>query len=293
MSTDTSVGTIGFVGLGDMGAGIAASYAREGLDLVAFDLRPELAKTVEGWGGRFAISLADVASSSDVLCLCLVDDKQVLGLLDGGLLDDVHRGAVLVVHSTVSPQTMAKVAEVGDAHGVEVLDAPVSGGHAASVAGTLSVMVGGPRSTYDRLAPMWDAMSSAAYWIGEQSGAGQVAKLCNNLMGLTNNLVALEAMGLARAYGVEESTALAVASTSTGDSWYVEHWGFIDGLLLNHPQAGRDADFHLLMKDLRSAVQIGEEGGAVLSIGRFAIGEGERILGERLALLEKLQAEQQ
>ncbi|WP_344417682.1 NAD(P)-dependent oxidoreductase [Pseudonocardia ailaonensis] len=282
------MGVVGFVGLGDMGAGIAANYARSGLDLLAHDLRAELEPEVRGWGGDWAASTDELLGRSRILCVCLVDDRQLRGFVDQAqVFAGLAPGSTLVVHSTVSPELMGQLADEAAGQGVEVVDAPISGSHARAVAGTLSVMVGATATTFERLRPLWDAMSAHAYRISDTPGSGQVVKLCNNMMTIANNLVALEAITIAESYGVEESAFLDVVRTSSGSSWIVEHWGTIDTLLMTHPQAGRGADFHLLVKDIRDAVRIGAERGRAPEIAGAATSAAPRVFGERLDDLRK------
>lgn len=280
---ENDLGTVGFIGLGDMGEGIASNYARH-LDLLAFDLRPELEAEVVSWGGRWARDAVQLLELSDIVCVCLVDDRQLRGFIDGAkAFEHMRSGITLVLHSTLSPGMVRELAEDGARHGIEVVDAPVSGARAASVAGTLAVMVGASEATFERLRPLWDAMSSHAFRIGDEPGSGQVAKLCNNVMAMTNELVALEAVKLARAHHVDEAVVVEVARAGSGNSWVIEHWGAIDDLLLNHPQATSDTEFRLLLKDLRTAVRTGAEAGVELAISGLASAEGVRLYAERVA----------
>jgi 3-hydroxyisobutyrate dehydrogenase len=142
-------------------------------------------------------------------------------------------------------------------------------------------MVGSRPDVFERLRPLFAAISSHAYWIGDVPGCAQVAKLCNNIMGVTNNLVALEGLRIAQAYGISEKAFLEVVRVSSGNSWIIENWGTTDRLATNHSH-GAGSHFLILLKDLRDAVQIGSEAGVTSEIASKAAAEGERILEYRL-----------
>jgi 3-hydroxyisobutyrate dehydrogenase-like beta-hydroxyacid dehydrogenase len=287
METDVEIlRTIGFVGLGDMGAPIAANYARKGFDLLAYDLRPELESQVVGWGGRWAQDATDLIQRSDVLCICLLDDHQLRGFIDQHrVFEHLRAGSALVIHSTVLPSLIRDLTREASEHGIEVVDAPVSGSHAARATGDLTVMVGSTPDTFERLRSLFAAMSSHAYWIGDAPGCAQVVKLCNNMMGVTNSLVALEGLRIAQAYGISETTFLDVVRVSSGNSWIIENWGTTDRLAMNHSH-GAGAQFLILLKDLREAIEIGSEAGVTSEIASQAAAAGERILEDRLQHLQ-------
>lgn len=283
METDgETLRTIGFVGLGDMGAAIAANYAGKGFDLLAYDLRPELESQVVSWGGRWAQNATDLIQGSDVLCICLLDDYQLRSFIDEQrVFDHLRAGATLVIHSTVLPSLIRDLTREASGHGIEVVDAPVSGSYAARASGALTVMVGSTPDAFERLRSLFAAISSHAYWIGDVPGCAQVVKLCNNMLGEINNLVALEGLRIAQAYGISEKTFLDVVRVSSGNSWIVENWGQTDKMALNHLH-GASANFLILLKDLREAIQIGNEAGVTSEIASQAAAAGERILENRL-----------
>ncbi len=197
--------TIGFVGLGDMGAPIAANYARKGFDLLAYDLRPELESQVVSWGGRWAQDATDLIERSDVLCICLLDDHQIRGFIDQQRVFDTERRRHSDTQHTSLPSLGRDLTREASEHSIEVVDAPVSGSHAARATGALTVMVGSTPDAFERLRSLFAAMSSHAYWIGDVPGCAQVVKLCNNIMGVTNNLVALEGLRIAQIFGFRET----------------------------------------------------------------------------------------
>jgi 3-hydroxyisobutyrate dehydrogenase len=285
MPTRTSP-TVGFVGLGDMGGPVAKGIADAGFNLVAFDLRDTLATEVAGWGATWASSADGAARASDVLGLCVVNDKQVLDAVADGLLAAMRPGTLLIVFSTVTPDTMEELERQAREVAVEVIDAPVSGGHAAAVRGELTVMVGGSQANFARAEPILKAIGAHIFHVGEHVGAGQAAKICNNHMALCNNLALLEALGLGKRLGLSEEAILEVAAVSSGNSWYIDNWGFTDNLLLNHPMAGEEANFTLLIKDLWCAIEVARHLKFPLVLASVAAQYGPVLLKDRLDTLK-------
>jgi 3-hydroxyisobutyrate dehydrogenase len=279
--------TVGFIGLGDMGGAIAKCLAGAGFDLIAYDRRSELREEVQSWGAGWADGEA-VVHGRDVVAVCLVNDEQVLGAVlgPGGLLSAMKPDSCLLVFSTVTPATMRQLQEEAAGHGIIVVDAPVSGGREAADRGELTVMLGGRPEDVARVMPVVEAAGKNIFHVGDEVGAGQAAKICNNLMALNNNLVLLEGLGLGSALGLSEESLLKVAAVSTGNSWYVEHWGFTDNLLMNHPMAGEEANYYLLVKDLWCAIDAAREVKHPLVLTGLAAQYGPDLLRGRLHQLQ-------
>jgi 3-hydroxyisobutyrate dehydrogenase-like beta-hydroxyacid dehydrogenase len=283
-SSDTSPGTIGCVGLGDMGAPIAANYARHGLTVLAHDLRPALEDDVVSWGAQWVARSADLVTGVDVLCICLLNDKQVRAFVrDERVFELMHPGGTVVVHSTVSPKLVIELTELGRAQGIHVVDAPVSGTQALSHAGRLTVMVATEPAIFDALRPLWAAIGETVIRVADTPGSAQVIKLCNNMMAEANYLVALEALRIAQAHDISEGTFLEVVTASSGNSWMTENWDHPRRHMLTHPEGGPDAKFAILLKDLQIAVQIATEAGIVPLVSAVAGVAGEQLLAHRFA----------
>ncbi|MEO8299767.1 MAG: NAD(P)-dependent oxidoreductase, partial [Burkholderiales bacterium] len=235
-SAPPDFGRVGFIGLGDMGGPMGYNLVAAGFDVAVFDLRPELLLAAKEKGARIADSLSGMPGACRTIGICVWSDEQVTDAVLGpqGLITGNAKALTLVVHSTVRPQTIDRIAAAFAPKGWEVVDAPVSGGRAASLTGTLSLMVGAPKASYERLLPYLQTVGAHLFHVGENPGAGEVAKLCNNLMGLCNTYAVLEAMKLGAHYGLDEEMVRKVASVSTGMSWYTEHWDFVDNLIQTH-----------------------------------------------------------
>ncbi|MGK5550216.1 NAD(P)-dependent oxidoreductase [Actinomadura kijaniata] len=189
---------VGFVGLGQMGAPMATHLA--GPSLTVYDTRPEAMEPLVARGARAARDPAEVAARADLVCLMVRDDDQV-NEVAAALLPAARPGTVLAVHSTIRAGTAERLAERARPHGVEVVDAPVSGGFMGAAAGTLAVMVGGSPQAFDRCREPFGAWAGLVLRVGPV-GAGTRAKLARNLLHFVAFTAAAEAQRLAEAAGV-------------------------------------------------------------------------------------------
>lgn len=282
------LGTVGFVGLGDMGEPMAHNLIARGFDVSVFDLRAAPLQLVKEKGGRVASSLKELADTCDTLGLCVWSEEQLLDCFygEGGLFASEAGGRTLLVHSTVTPGFIDRVAKDCDQRGWDLLDAPVSGGRAGSIAGTLTLMVGGAMPAFERCEPYLRAVGTNIFHMGETPGAGAVMKLCNNMMALCSAFVANEAFKLATAFGIDEKSVIDCARVSTGNSWIIEHPGFFDDLLTSHPHPD------VFYKDLWEAVEAGKKKGLELTISGVVALCGPRFSEERKAIIRERKSRQ-
>ncbi|MDZ7374636.1 MAG: 2-hydroxy-3-oxopropionate reductase [candidate division KSB1 bacterium] len=195
---------LGFIGLGVMGGPMARNLLRAGYQMTVYDLRPEAMQPLVGEGATPARSSRQVAEQSDVVITVLPDspDVELAVLGRDGVRDGIREGALFIDMSTISPATALLVHERLAERGVQVLDAPVSGGEIGAKEGTLSIMVGGDEQAFERALPILRVLGKRIVRIGGP-GAGQIAKICNQiLVGVTLVGVA-EALTLARKAGVD------------------------------------------------------------------------------------------
>ncbi|MGZ0217401.1 MAG: NAD(P)-dependent oxidoreductase [Acidimicrobiales bacterium] len=211
---------IGFIGLGNMGKPMATNVVAAGFPTTVFDRDPTPVHDLVRLGADQALTARGLAEHSDVICIVVMTDEQTLSLMDGddGLLAGLSPGTLIVLHSTISVDTCRRVAALAEPFGVSVVDAAVSGAEERSIAGTLTLMVGGADSDVEFLAPLFEVVGSEVFHMGDL-GMGQVTKQCNNLLTLTTLQVVEEALRLARDLGVDEARIKQVIQTSTGDSW--------------------------------------------------------------------------
>ena len=195
---------IGFVGLGVMGRPMAQNLLKAGYTLAVYARRLETAQVLAAGGASLTGSPREVARASDIVFTMVTNtpDVEQVVLGDDGLIHGLAPGSVVVDCSTIAPGATRRMAEILRARGIEMLDAPVSGGEAGAVQGTLSVMVGGRPEVYARVRPVLERMGKTVVHVGE-NGAGQVAKAVNQLILVTTREACAEGLALARRCGVD------------------------------------------------------------------------------------------
>jgi 2-hydroxy-3-oxopropionate reductase len=202
---------VAFIGLGIMGAPMARNLLRAGYDVTAFNpTRAKVDAFVED-GGKGAGSVAEAVGEADVVITMVPASPQVeqVVLHDGGVLENVRSGALLIDMSSITPQTSVEVAKAAAERGVEVLDAPVSGGEAGAVEGALSIMVGGEQETFDAAKPVFEALGKTIVLCGPH-GSGQTVKAANQLIVAVNIQAVAEAVVFLEKSGVDLAAALDV-----------------------------------------------------------------------------------
>jgi len=279
------VTTVGVIGLGDIGRGVAEAVVRAGLGLVVCDLRPEATGRFSTTA-RVAGSPAELGERSDVVVVAVVDDRQVLAVLDGegGALGACAPGSAVLVVSTVSPGTIEAVAALASRRDVDVVDCGVSGGPAAAAAGTLVAMVGGDGAAVERVRPVLDAFTSLVVHMGPL-GAGLKAKLARNLVQYGSWLAAYEAQVLAEAAGIELGKLAEVIRVSDQLIGGSSRLMFRDTVAPFPPDA--DTGFVALMaaaaglahKDLRAALELGASLGVDLPLAEMADARCDAVFG--------------
>ena len=196
--------TIGFIGLGTMGTPMARRLLNAGYAVTVWARRHTTIAPLSAAGASAGDSPADVAAKSDIVMTVVTDTRAVEEVILGerGIAQGARPGSLVVDHSTIAPDGARRLASALQARGVDMLDAPVSGGSAAAEAGTLAIMIGGPKPAVDRVTPVLSSYAKSIVHIGD-SGAGQVAKACNQICTIVNQLGAAEAMLLAERAGVD------------------------------------------------------------------------------------------
>ena len=217
---------VGFVGLGIMGAPMAANILKAGFELTVWNRTTARAEPLLALGARLAGSPAEVAAASQVTVSCVSDspDVEAVALGPGGVAEGAAQGSVYIDCSTISPTIAKKVAGVLADRGVGMLDAPVSGGDIGAKAGTLAIMVGGDADVFERCLPILQAMGKTIVHCGP-SGSGQVVKLCNQVAGALNLLAMAEAITLSRRAGVDPAKMLEVVGAGAASSWMLQNLG--------------------------------------------------------------------
>jgi 3-hydroxyisobutyrate dehydrogenase len=270
----TTSQTIAFIGLGNMGLPMAANLARAAHRVTAFDLSADAVAKARAQGLQVAASAAEAVEGADVVVSMLPASKHVESLFLGadGLLVRQASGSLVIDCSTIAPAAAKKVAREAAARGLSMIDAPVSGGTAGATAGTLTFIVGGDAAALERARPVLQAMGRNIFHMGD-AGAGQVAKLCNNMALGVIMAVTGEALALGVAHGLDARALSQMMAVSTGRSWATEVCNPWPGVLENAPASrGYSGGFgsDLMLKDMGLAVEAAMGIGATIPLGELA-----------------------
>jgi 3-hydroxyisobutyrate dehydrogenase len=265
---------IAFLGLGNMGLPMAANLAKAGHAVTAFDLSAEVCAKARGLELPVAASAAAAVEDAQVVISMLPASRHVesLYLGEGGLIAALPGGTLVIDCSTIAPASAQKVAQAAAAKGVDMIDAPVSGGTAGATAGTLTFIVGGEAAALERARPVLQGMGKNIFHMGA-AGAGQVAKLCNNMALGVIMAVTGEALALGVAHGLDPKALSQMMAVSTGRSWATEVCNPWPGVLENAPASrGYTGGFgnDLMLKDLGLAVEAAMGVGATIPLGELA-----------------------
>jgi 3-hydroxyisobutyrate dehydrogenase len=250
---------IGFIGLGNMGAPMAANLVKAGHQVTGYDIVPAAVATLAAKGGRAAASAAEAIAAGEIVITMLPAGPQVreVYLGNGGVLGRARKDALLIDCSTIDVDTARAVAAAAAEAGFEMLDAPVSGGTAGAAGATLTFMVGGDASVFARAQPILEAMGRTIVHTGP-AGNGQAVKICNNMLLAVSMIGVCEALTLGQELGLAPQTLFDVVSKSTGQCWALTGYCPVPGPVPSSP-ANRDyaAGFTaaMMLKDLRLAQQ--------------------------------------
>ena len=217
---------LGFIGLGIMGRGMAHNLLRAGFKLSVWNRTASRMDSLIAAGAKAAASPADVAALSDIIFICVSDtpDVEAVILGENGVLHGVQAGSLVVDHSTISPQATREMAAQLADKGVDMLDAPISGGSEGAERGTLSIMIGGEAEQVTRAMPYLEVMGKTITHVGAQ-GAGQTVKLVNQILVVGNALAMSEALLFAQAGGLDLDKTLAAVSKGAAGSWMLSNRG--------------------------------------------------------------------
>ncbi|WP_287885805.1 MULTISPECIES: 3-hydroxyisobutyrate dehydrogenase [Paracoccus] len=257
---------IGFIGLGNMGGPMAANLAKAGHKVAGFDL----AAPMPG-GVVKAASAAEAAAGAEVV-ITMLPNGAILRAVADEIVPAMAAGAVFCDCSTVDVESARAVAGQAQAAGLGALDAPVSGGVGGATAGTLTFMVGGSAEAFDKVKPLFDIMGQKAVHCGE-AGAGQAAKICNNMILGVTMIATCEAFALADKLGLDRARMFDVVSTSSGYSWSMNAYCPAPGVGPASPaDNGYKPGFaaELMLKDLRLSQQAAEAADADTPMGELA-----------------------
>jgi 3-hydroxyisobutyrate dehydrogenase len=263
---------IAFIGLGNMGGGMAANLAKAGHEVRAFDLSEEaLARAVEAGCAR-AASAAEAVTGAEAVVTMLPAGRHVAGVYEADVFPNAAPGTLLLDCSTIDVATARANIEASTAKGLVAVDAPVSGGIAAANAGTLTFMVGGTDEGFARAQPILAKMGKAVIHAGD-AGAGQAAKICNNVLLGASMIATCESLALAQKLGLDPQKFFDIASVSSGQCWSLTSYAPLPGVGPTTPaDNGYKGGFAaaLMLKDLRLAMEAAQSVDADVPMGSRA-----------------------
>ncbi len=272
---------VAFVGLGNMGLPMAVNLVAAGHAVIAFDTQPTALEKAADAGMKGVSNIAEAVSDAEFIITMLPNGAIVLKVFED-IIAAAQAGAVVIDSSTIDVASARVAHELAAGAGLKMLDAPVSGGIGGAAAGTLTFMVGGEKDAFDRARSILDVMGGKIVHCGA-GGAGQAAKICNNMLLGISMIGACEAFALAEKLGLSANAAFDVISTSSGSCWSVNTYCPVPGV---GPQTPADNGYkpgfaaELMLKDLGLSQQAASEAGQATPMGEHALALYETFVKE-------------
>ncbi|HEY5720836.1 MAG TPA: 3-hydroxyisobutyrate dehydrogenase [Allosphingosinicella sp.] len=263
---------IAFIGLGNMGGGMAANLARAGHEVIAYDLVEAALEKAESHGCKRAGSAAEAVKKAEAVVTMLPAGKHVRDVYESAVIGTAPKSAILIDCSTIDVATAREEIEKAEGQGYQMVDAPVSGGIAAADAGTLTFMVGGSDEAFARAEAILEKMGKTVIHAGGP-GSGQAAKICNNMLLGASMIATCETFVMAQKLGLDPKTFFDIASKASGQCWSMTTYCPVPGV---GPETPADRDYEggfaaaLMLKDLRLAMEAAESVDAYTPMGSQA-----------------------
>ena len=265
---------IAFIGLGNMGGPMARNLVKAGHSLTVFDLSKAAVDSLVAEGAVAAASPSEAARGAEVVVSMLPAGAHVKSVYaaEGGVIDTIAKGSLLIDCSTIDVATAREVSAVAEKAGMDMVDAPVSGGVGGAAAGTLTFMVGGSDAAFGRAQPILEAMGKTIVHAGGP-GNGQAAKICNNMLLGISMIGTCEAFALAEKLGLDPQKLFDISSKSSGQCWSMTSYCPVPGPVPTSP-ANRDYApgfaTAMMLKDLKLAQEAAAKAGAAIPLGNQA-----------------------
>jgi len=247
---------VGFIGLGIMGRGMTRNLMNKGFEVTVWNRTASRMDEFVADGATAAASPIEVAETCDIIMLCVSDTPDVEAVVTGenGVLGGLSDGKLVIDHSTISPHTTMELAKLVNEKGAHWLDAPISGGSEGAANGTLSIMIGGDNTHFERAKPYLEAFGKTITHVGKQ-GAGQMVKLVNQILVVVNCFAAAEALMFAQAGGLDLQSTLAAVEGGAAGSWMLSNRG--SQMIVRDWRPGFTID--LQQKDLRLVLEAADQ----------------------------------
>ena len=266
--------TITFIGLGNMGGPMATNLIKAGHDLTAFDLSAEAVKTLTSEGAKSAATIQEAVEGAEVVISMLPAGQHVESVYLGnnGLLQQLPSTTLVIDSSTIAPETARGVAKAAIEAGITFMDAPVSGGVGGAKAGTLTFICGGEEDAFERARPILDGMAKNIFHAGPH-GAGQMAKICNNMLLAIQMAGTAEALALGVKNGLDPAVLSEIMKQSSGGNWALNGYnpwpGVMEGVPASRDYAGGFL-VNLMTKDLGLAMENATANHSPIPMGALA-----------------------
>jgi 3-hydroxyisobutyrate dehydrogenase-like beta-hydroxyacid dehydrogenase len=255
---------VGFIGLGVMGRPMAENLLKKGFPVVAYDVRKEPLDALQKSEVQIVESSKEVGAICSIIIVMVLDDKQAESAILGekGVLGGAKEGSVIIVTSTLSPAFVKRAAGKAAEKGVGFIDAPVSGGSAGAIAGTLTIIAGGEDHLIERCRPILEAMSKNLFKVGDV-GTGQVVKMANQIITNSSWLATTEAVALATKAGISLERLLEIIRVSTGNTWAAQGNTWLNWWKLKVAKGSTSLNMNI--KDIKLAFETSKEFGLNLT----------------------------
>ena len=265
---------IGFIGLGNMGLPMANNILKAGIEVNAFDLSEKALNQAENLGMSIKQNSESVLEDIDALITMLPNGSSVEKIfLDDNLLEGINKQTLIIESSTISPEISKKVSKVAKNYGISMLDAPVSGGVKGAELGNLTFMVGGSESDLQKGSSLFKIMGDKIFYAGE-SGSGQIAKLCNNMLLAVHMCGTAETLALGVNNGLDPVVLSEIMKNSSGGNWSLEKYNPYPGVMKTAP-ASEDYSGGflntLMLKDLNLVSELALQSESSTPMGKLAL----------------------
>ena len=265
---------IGFIGLGNMGLPMANNILKAGIEVNAFDLSEKALNQANNLGMSIKQDLESVLEDIDALITMLPNSSSVEKIfLDDNLLERINKQTLIIESSTISPEISKKVSEMAKNYGISMLDAPVSGGVKGAELGNLTFMVGGSEADLKKGSSLFEIMGDKTFYAGE-SGSGQVAKLCNNMLLAVHMCGTAETLALGVNNGLDPAVLSEIMKNSSGGNWSLEKYNPYPGVMQTAP-ASEDYSGGflntLMLKDLNLVTELALKSESSTPMGKLAL----------------------
>jgi len=264
---------IAFIGLGNMGGPMAANLVKKGHSVTGFDLSEAALNALVAAGGQIATTALEAAIDAEIVISMLPSGKHVADLYSEEFISQLQPNTLLIDSSTIDAVTARSVAALAVSKGCKMIDAPVSGGTAGAQAGTLTFIVGANQDDFDAAKPILECMGQNIFHAGT-SGAGQVAKICNNMLLAIHMIGTSEAINLGVRHGLDAGVLSEIMQKSSGRNWSLEVYNPYPGVMPNAPASKEYAGgfaVDLMTKDLGLAAEAGLETKTATPLGNSAL----------------------